>query len=227
MTKAIINFATGHYIKGQDRLRKSLTDVGFDGDFMGWNHEDQIGSPLHKNNPYAFKVYAFERAIDKGYKKILWVDASIWAVKPLDPIWDCLDERGYVKQYAGHLVGTWANDASLAHFGITRDEAMKMEMHGNGGFFALDFDIPIAKEFFEKWKAAMLAGMFMGAWTNKHMSESQDSRCQGHRHDMTCGSIIANQLDMKAYPKDLLMAYVGDGYGTPPESAVMYAQGMA
>ncbi len=224
--KAIINFATGHYMKGQERLRQSLVDQGFDGLFMGFNHESQIGSPQHELNPYAFKVYAFEKVLSMGYKKILWVDASVWAVKPLDPIWASLEEKGYMKEYAGHLVGTWANDATLNYFGVTRDEAMKMEMHANGGFFALDFDTDIAKEFFEKWKASMMAGMFKGAWANANNSESTDPRCQGHRHDMTCGSIIANQLGMKAYNRDTLMAYVGEPYGPAPETAVMYAQGM-
>lgn len=225
--KAIINFATGHYIKGQERLRQSLVDQGFDGEFMGWTHESQIGAPAHSLNPYAFKCYAFDQALARGYKKILWVDASVWAVKPLDPIWSSLEEKGYMKEYAGHLVGTWSSDTQLQYFGITRDEAMDLPMHANGGFFALDFDVPIAVEFFNRWKKAMLDGQFIGPWTNKNNEVSADPRCQGTRHDMTCGSIIANQLGMTAYPRDTLMAYIGDVYGTPPETAVMHAQGLA
>lgn len=225
-SQCIINLATGHYIKGQQRLRQSLIDVGFKGDFFGYTHESQVGAPVHKSNPYAFKVYCFEEALRKGYKQILWVDASIWAIKSLDPIWAALNKRGYMKQYAGHLAGTWANDKCLDYFGITRDEAMKMEMHGNGGFFALDFDVPIAVKFFNKWKQAMEAGMFKGEWNNNLMTESQDPRCKGHRHDMSCGSIIANQLGMFAYPKHSLMAYVGGQYGEPPETTVMHARGM-
>jgi len=131
-----------------------------------------------------------------------------------------------MKQYAGHLVGTWANDRSLEYFGITRDEAMGMEMHGNGGFFALDFETEIANEFFNRWKQAMLDGMFKGEWTNDRRTESMDERCKGHRHDMTCGSIIANQLGMTAYTPNRYMAYVGDQYAPPPDSAVMYCQGI-
>ena len=224
--KAIINFASGRYDKGQNRLRQSLIDVGFDGDFFGWRNEIDIGSPPHKENPYAFKIYAFEKALSMGYTKILWVDASIWAVKPLDPIWETVDRLGYMKQYAGHLVGWWANDRSLEYFGLTRDEAMKMEMHGNGGFFALDFENVTAQQFFMNWRQSMLDGIFKGEWTNNNKTESQDERCKGHRHDMTCGSIIANQLEMKAYVENTLMAYVGKGYNEPPETAVMHAMGI-
>ncbi|PCJ57934.1 MAG: hypothetical protein COA65_08725 [Rhodospirillaceae bacterium] len=224
--KAIINVATGRYIKGQDRLSRSLLEVGFDGTFLSWTKEVSIGAPLHKDNPYAFKIYAFDQALKAGYTKILWVDASIYAIKPLDPIWEHLDKHGHMKQYAGHLCGTWSSDSQLECFGITRDEAMDMEMHGNGGFFALDFETEIANEFFTRWKQAMLDGQFKGSWNNDNNCESADPRCKGCRHDMTCGSIIANQLKMSALPENLLMAYVGEQYETPPETVVMLAQGI-
>ena len=226
MSKCIINFASGRYVKGQDRLSESLLKVGFDGTFLSWTKEESIGSPLHKDNPYAFKIYCFEHAMKAGYTKILWVDASIWAVKPLDPIWKHLAKHGHMKQYAGHLCGTWDNDRCLEYFGITRDEAMDMEMQGNGGFFALDFDTEIAQQFFLRWRQAMLDGIFKGSWNNDNNCESSDPRCKGHRHDMLCGSIIANQLKMSALPKDLLMAYIGEQYEEPPETAIMYAQGI-
>lgn len=185
--KCIINLATGRYVVGQDRLKNSLNEVGYDGDFMGWTAENQIGAPPHNQNPYAFKIYGFDEALRQGYKKILWVDASIWAIKPLDPIWEGLNEHGYVKQYAGHLCGTWSNDRQLEYFGVNRDEAMKMEMYGNGGFLALDFDVPIAQEFFKRWKQSMLDGQFKGSWNNDNNCESSDPRCKGSRHDMICG----------------------------------------
>lgn len=223
--KAVINFATGYYIKGQQRLQRTLTQFGYDGDFLPFNDVAQIGAPKHQDNPYAFKIYCFEKALEQGYTKILWLDASIYAIAPIDPVWDMVDKIGYCKQYAGHLAGTWTNDRTLEYFGVTRDEAMKMEMYGNGGFLALDFDNELAAEFYAKWKAAMEAGMFIGQWNNTTQSESQDARCQGHRHDMSCGSIIANQLEMFAYPKDLLMAYVGHGYEEPPDTCVLHCHG--
>lgn len=224
--KCIINFASGRYIKGQDRLRNSLLEVGFDGDLLTWTSENQIGAPLHKDNPYAFKIYCFDEALRQGYTKILWVDASIWAIKPLDPIWEGLKEHGYVKQYAGHLCGTWTNDRTLDYYQLTRDEAMCIEMMCNGGFLALDFDDPVSVEFFRLWKQAMLDGQFIGSWNNDNNCESVDPRCKGHRHDMCNSSIIACGLNMYAYPEHCLMAYVGGNYNDAPETAVMYAQGV-
>ena len=204
--KAIINFASGRYVKGQERLRESLLKVGFDGEYLSWTTEESIGSPLHKDNPYAFKIYCFEQALNAGHTKILWVDASIWAIKPVDPIWECVDRLGYMKQYAGHLCGTWSSDKQLEYFGITRDEAMNLEMHGNGGFFALDFENEKAKEFFKRWKQAFVDGMFKGSWNNDNNCESTDPRCKGTRHDRICGNIIANQLNLVAYVPTSIMS---------------------
>lgn len=202
----IINVATGRYVKGQERLRNSLKN--WNGQLLTWTNENQINSPLHKDNPYAFKVFAFDEAIRQGFERILWVDASIWAIADTNEFWNFKD---YYIQEAGHWTGTWCNDRTLNYFGITRDEAMKMPMYGNGGFMALDFGTSIARDFFELWKQSMLDGMFIGNW-------------EDHRHDMTCGSIIANQLNMK--PSKPVMAYVGNDYEEPPNDTLFYAQGI-
>jgi hypothetical protein len=219
-TNCIINLSTGRFIRGQQRLIESLND--FDGEVLTWVSESQINSPLHKDNPYAFKIYAFEEALRQGFKRVLWVDASIYAAKPLETLWDSLD-KGYMIQHAGHWTGTWSNDRTLNYFDVTRDEAMKMPMF-HGGFIALDFDNIIARDLYDLWAEAMLNGMFKGEWTNTNKTESQDTRCEGHRHDMTSLSIIANQMNLES--SEPLLAYVGDSYNEPPDSSVMYAEGI-
>lgn len=208
--KCIINFATGRYIKGQDRLRNSLLEVRFDGDLLCWTSEAQIGAPLHKDNPYAFKVYCFDEAIRLGYTQIVLVDASVWAVSDVTPIFDHIEREGYIMQEAGQHVGRWTNDKCLDYFGLTREEANKMLMYGNAGFLGLNFETEIANKFFSKWKSSMQAGIFKGDWSN-------------HRHDMVCGSIIANHLDMKYQS-----AHYWLNYGTTPRSDKVYllAQGV-
>ena len=197
MKKAIINFANGRHIIGQDRLKKSIEKFAPDVDFLGWQNEIQIGAPPHKANPYAFKTFGFKRAFQMGYTHVMWLDASVVLMQDITPVWEKIDQQGYVMQEAGHFCGTWTNDSALKYFDITRDKAMHLLMYGNAGFLGLNSESETAKEFLFQWHEASRKGAFIGAWDNKNNSESHDTRCKGHRHDMSCGSIIANQLKMK------------------------------
>lgn len=222
--KVLINLATDSYKNGRERLYNTFNTVGVDKLF--WKHESEIGSPSHQDNPYAFKIYGFKRAIELGYKKILWLDASVYAIKETTPVWDVIEKEGYIMQMAGHLAGTWANDFCLNYFGITRDEAMKIPMYGNAGFLGLNMDFEISRNFLSEWEKSMLAGAFKGAWRNDSQSESKDERCKGHRHDMVCGSLVAHKLGMEYKNPEQWLEYAPPH--TPPknESIIFKAQGI-
>lgn len=211
----VVNFANnrGNYLKGQKRLVDSLRNVGYEGEILTFQNEGQLNCPTHKDNPYAFKIYAIDKARELGYKNILYLDASVWAVKSVDPVFEVIENEGYIMQEAGHFAGNWSNDNCLNWFGISREEAKGMLMYGNAGFLGLNFDNPIAYAFFERWKASMEAGCFKGSWSD-------------HRHDMTCGSIIANQLGMVYKKGSEYLAYVGGSFQQPGEEIIFYAQGL-
>ena len=93
----IINFAKhGWYPTGQERLRDSLSKVGFFGfgDFLSYGDESEINSLTHEVSPYAFKLGAFNKAIGLGYRLILWCDSSLWSVRKLSSLFAMLNERG-------------------------------------------------------------------------------------------------------------------------------------
>lgn len=212
MKKAIVNLGTNQYSFGTERLRNSLQG-NFDGDFYSFKHESEIGSPLHQENPYAFKIYAIEKMREMGYEQVLWLDSSAYAIKNVQPVFDWLTEKGIFMEAAGHWTGSWSNDATLSYFGITREQAMLMPMY-SAGFTGIDFTNKISIDFFQKWKESMLNGYFKGSWAN-------------HRHDMTCGSIIASQMGLveKFSGGGNFFAYVGEVYGTPKESVIFYVKG--
>lgn len=213
MKRAIVNLVTNNswFPRGQKRLIDSLKD-NFDGDIIPFVGEEKVGSPKHSENPYAFKVYAIDYARRMGYRQILWLDASVWAVKDIKDVWGYIDEHGYMMQEDGNMVGRWANDKCLEWFELSKEEADKMVMF-SAGFLGLDFENKLVNEFFAKWKDACDNGIFKGEWKN-------------HRHDMTCASIIANRLKMRYTPGGTFMAYIGSAYGKPKDTACFYIQGM-
>jgi len=211
-SKAIINLATGRYVKGQQRLAQSLANVGYDGSFMSWQKESTIGAPPHNQNPYAFKIHGFRRAEQLGHRFVLWLDASVWAIRDVQPVFDHIEKYGYIMQYSGHNCGTWAIQNCLDYFDITKEEATKMLMYGNAGFLGLDLWDTYATTFLRSWEKAMKAGAFKGSWSD-------------HRHDMVCGSIIANQLNMDYQESGEWLVYAPPEKETK-ESVIFKAQGM-
>lgn len=195
--KCIVSFANerSNYLKGLARLGESLRN-NFDGDFLAFVGEASCGAPAHEENPYAFKIYCIQRAIEAGYEQILWLDSSCFAVAPVQPVFDEIEKDGFIFQDSGHWLGNWANDQTLAYFGLNRDEAMNMRMIGNAGFLGLNARPSKPMFFFQQWKQAMLDGMFKGAWNNNEKTESQDERCFGARHDMGCSSALVHQLGL-------------------------------
>ena len=87
------------------------------------------------------------------------------------------------------------------------------KMYGNAGFLGLDFETGIANHFFLEWNAAMMNGAFRGDWSD-------------HRHDMTCGSIIANRLGMKFQSGNELLEYAGPDDPVKNNTIIFKAQGI-
>lgn len=230
MKKAIVSFANqkNNYVKAMERLSESLRH-NFDGDFLGFVGESTCGAPLHSENPYAFKIYCIQKAIDAGYEQILWLDSSCFAVKNVQPIFDYLETHWCMVQDSGHWLGTWANDRSLEYFGIARDEAMEIRMIGNAGFLGLNVNTMAANSFMSQCITAMHKGIFKGAWNNNEKTESQDERCLGHRHDMVASSCILYKMGV--IPEGMVGGEEWLQYGGPytpiiNDSIVLKAEGM-
>jgi hypothetical protein len=233
----IINFARGAwYPRGQTRLIQSLRDTQFDGDLYCWNNEQQIAMPPHEMMPYAFKIGAFNHVADLGYRKILWCDAAVFAIKPVTPIFDHIEKHGHLFFQSGFNCAQWTSDTCLKACGVTRDEAEKMPMY-MACCMGLDLDNPRSAEFLRRLTLRALDGVSLpGAWRNENHEVSQDPRCQGHRHDQSIGSLIAAQLGMEAIIAHYsYFAYFTNGvfnYGKSnnmagiQESVVMLTQGM-
>ncbi len=224
MKHCIVNFSDYAFLKGQERLIKSLKDFNYQGDIITFNSFEQVGSKSHQEVPYQFKVYAIEKARQMGYDVVLYCDASLFAVKDAMPVIYHIIDKGYLMEFCGFSAGQWSTDICLQEFGLTRDEAMNVPMH-SAGFTGINFQNQLANEFFNKWlKSAQEEISFQGAWNNLQKQCSQDERCLGHRHDQTTASIIAHQIGMERI-NPYFMQYKWEGVPLKEET-IFYCQGI-
>lgn len=209
------------------RLSESLRD-NFNGDFIAFTNEATIGSPLHLDVPYAFKIFAIEAAIKTGlYKNVLWLDTSCFAIQNVQPIFDEIDRDGFMFVEAGHFLGNYSTDLCLDFHCITRNEAMGIKMIGNAGVLGLNFKNEKANEFFMRWKLSMSMGAFKGSWNNDDKSCSLDERCKGARHDMSNSSALVYKMGLTHLmkPFNTWLQYAGVFDKTIDPSIIIKAQG--
>lgn len=202
----IVNFATSSYLKGQKRLSESLNGYKQ----LMLNDYVSIGSPTHEKSPYQFKVHAIEKAREFD-NVVLWADSSLWRVGDLSKIEDVIIEDGYFMEEAGHYVKDWCKPESKKYFDLEPDEDHYIMF--SAGLLGLDFNNIDAELWFHRWKTAAYDGHFNGHWHN-------------HRHDMTCGSIIAQRMGFKYQRGGSHLAYIGEGYTKPEPGVVFYCQGL-
>lgn len=203
----ICNFSTQEYERPRKRLEASLQGHKY---LMFKNYVD-IGSPTHQESPYEFKIWAI-RAAAVFDPIVLWVDSSMYKVGDLSKIENIIKRDGYFMEEAGHYVKDWCKPETKEWFGLKPEED-KFIMF-SAGLLGLNLEHPDAQLWFATWTLAAQKGHFKGDWSV-------------HRHDMTCGSIIAQRMGFKYQRGGSHLAYVGPGYSTPESGVVFHCQGMA
>jgi hypothetical protein len=200
------------------RLEESLRRVRFEGDFLCWSDELPPGSPAHFEAPFGFKPFCFIEAKKLGYEQVLWIDSTCVAIRPLEPAFRMMKEKGYVifANNYGQMMGQWCSDEVLRINNISREEALKIP-EVPCSTIGLNLQNPLALKFLEMWCEKAADGItFRGvrekitSWDdyydiswNKTGRVSKDPRVRGHRHDQTAAGIIAHQLGMSPFADGL------------------------
>jgi hypothetical protein len=232
MKRAVINVAIGKWFpKGQDRLGSSLLLHSPDIDTLFWTNVLPDGSPSHSDKPYAFKMFAIQEAIRLGYDSIIWIDASIFAIKDVTPIFEYIEKNDYIF-FANSILGLFSSDNCLSHFNITRESAMGMT-ELMGCCFGLNLKSKKCLEFVEECTNHAMDGIcFPGDWKNDRLQVSADPKVFGHRHDQTVMTILAHKMGMNNFLlghntfftyKDQISIYNPNGL---PESIALLSEGM-
>jgi hypothetical protein len=210
MKRCIINVSVGGwYPRGQKRLAASVKQHAPFADFIGWNTWPP-GSPPHSAQPYGFKSYAFQDAIRRNYETILWLDASCWAIKSLEPLFATIEKEGHVFCNDGHAAGSWLKDEALAAVKTSRDDALKMPCL-TGMFLGVCLAHERSRTWLNRWIEVCQDGKSLppppgsvrhnvGNVQNIDGCVSADPRCKGHVADQALASIIAFDLGMDLTP---------------------------
>lgn len=182
----IINAANGYwYPRGQKRLVESLKAHGFTGKVLTWCNEP-MNSTFNPKHPYTIKAAALVEAMNLGYKRILWLDCSVWVVKNPDPIFDIIERDGVFMWRSGYSLGQTASDKDLEFAGITRDEAMNMHECASN-VVGLNLEMAQTRRLVTWFLEANKAGVC--STSRHHDNQSADPRFLFARQDQTAFTI--------------------------------------
>jgi hypothetical protein len=213
----------GWYPRGVARLIDSVAQFHPEMPVFAWVNRTPKGiRPIFQDGydytPYEAKPAALAKACEK-HDTVILCDASFYAVQPLDPLIDYIEEHGYYLCNNGNVVGEWSSDECLRSYELTRDEAMEIPEISSYcvGVSTDRFTEPCLLT--AQWEAdsrhaAVIAGHHSNIAVDPHGRNpgfvSDDLRVRGHRHDQTVLSIIAWKLGLnKIVDRPRFTAYKG------------------
>lgn len=183
----------GHYSAGIDRLEKTLYYHGYAGDMKFWRNEFPDGCPENiGDGQYNFKIHCFKDAFLNGYKVVLWVDSSFWAVKNPMPIFDYINENGLFFFKTGCSLAQTATDKLLNYSKLIREDLIDVPEFA-GGIIGINYDNPNGRMYFDSMCEYMDAGMFGGSRSHD-INDSPHPLFRFSRHDQSASSTILHKM---------------------------------
>jgi hypothetical protein len=197
----IINVALGGwYPKGQKRLVDSLIELGWSSlDLRLWA-ESWPNDNYDKTCPYNCKAAALEEVAHKMVPRFdghLWLDASFWAVRHPQPVFDIINTDGYYFVNNGFNCAETVSDKCLEYFGVSRDDAENMPECASG-IMGISMKHFPGRQFLQEFIQACKDGAAHGS--RLHDNQSKDPRFKFHRQDQSVASMIINKMGLKMHP---------------------------
>ncbi|MCP5509401.1 MAG: hypothetical protein H7A39_03200 [Chlamydiales bacterium] len=145
----------------------------------GWPNFHK-GCCQHATSAYGFKACAIQEAYDLGYKKVLWIDSTMVALRDLGPIFKCLDQQPCLYRYSGYSFRSQINQCLLREFQFKNLNCR----HIASGILGFNFEIPECKEALHIW----------------HEKTKKNLIWPSTFPEQLLISIIFNQLKLDCYP---------------------------
>lgn len=197
---------------------------GYAGDSIFWRDEYPPDCPPHHENPYAFKIYAFKEAFRCGYKIVVWLDCSFWAIQNPMKIFDIVNEHGNFAFRSGYNCAQTCTDALLADVGITRDQAEQIPETATG-IVGINIDNPEGKAVFEYWEDFCNKGLFKNS-RSYNPFESADPRFLHARQDQSAYSMALYKAGVDFLYEDYVAYYNGGNPGMDAKKCIFFVGGL-
>ncbi len=209
MIRAIVNCAIGGHYPGLQKsvLARCQTHCG--DARLAFYREYPAGCPTHTEAQYAFKIFALREAIAAGADCVLWMDCTFRPRASIEPLWQHIEQHGwYVPRQGESRLATWATDAALVTYGITRETAREIQLVLSG-LVGLNLRHEIGAAIWAGWQRMYEAGAFNGphrhlhsepftAWGSKFTGHCSDAPgVEGHRHDEAALSFVLWEMGLR------------------------------
>lgn len=172
------------------RLADSVNHTWGYGCWHRWSENYQ----KHVEVPYCFKTNILDMIrSEDNYRFLLWVDSSMYFIKPPTELFKRIEEQGYYVSESGYNCAQSVSDACLKLFGKTRDEAQTIK-ECSSGCVGIDLESEIGKNLLQLWRMYTEYGGTKGS--RFHDNQSKDSRFLFHRQDQSVLSLCLNHLGL-------------------------------
>lgn len=214
----------GWYAAGSRRLERSLIYHGYPGEMMFWRDEYPLNCPSHESNPYAFKIAAFREAYAKGYRQIMWLDCSFWAIKNPMALFDIIVDKGIFAFRSGYNCAQTCPDNLLKKVDITRDEAWLIPETATG-IVGINFDNPDGAMVFQMWSDLCDEGYFQNS-RHHDKADSEDPRFLHGRQDQSAFSMALYKCGVEFNYVDYVSYYEHNNPLKNAEKAYFFIGGL-
>lgn len=137
-------------------------------------------SPFVSRGMYAFKIFAMARAIDAGFRYILWMDTSFQPISGLAKLWSRIRADGfYIPQQQNAKLGEWCSDRFFRQnflnlqpedFEVVRTDLMKVPLVYSG-LVGLDMEHPHGTAIWRRWNRSWGENTWNGPHLNSPLSD--------------------------------------------------------
>jgi hypothetical protein len=188
------------YIEQQTRLHNSILDFYPSDYHQPWTDIYPPRSRKHYESLYGFKFYAIQWALNRGYRKIIWLDTACILQRPVDYWFDL--NQPVLAAKDDNALSKCISDKALNYYG--NPDITGMHLVG-GSVYVFNFEHPDCQKIFDHWAKAEADGIFGS------QAEQSSGKINRHRHDEACMSMALYQNGYEPVPCDKMKYNQGEG----------------